>query len=103
MSTAEKPLKHMNMVLTTHFLGTRPPKRQARPGRLMRPTNVAAVSCQELSPVFNQAGSEQLLALSAHTDEACNAVVIMVWSNKRPLLVGSSGRPLGRRTTRRGE
>src|SRR5579875_2117729 len=89
MSTAEKPLKAMNMVLTTHFLGTSPPYSTARPGRLMRPTKVAATSCHELSPVSNHDGSEQLLAWPAHVAAVWTAVVISVWSIKWPLLVGS--------------
>ena len=58
MSTAAKPANVMNMVLTTHFFWTRPPKRTARPGTLIRATNVAAVSCQALSPVFSHGWSE---------------------------------------------
>ena len=48
------------MVFTAHFFGTSPAYRTARPGRLIRPTNVAAVSCQAVSPVSSQFGSEQL-------------------------------------------
>ena len=46
----------MNIVLTAHFFGTNPPYKQASPGRLIRPTNVAAVSCQELLPVSSHDG-----------------------------------------------
>ena len=61
MSTEAKPANVINMVLTTHFFWTKPPNRTARPGTLIRATNVAAVSCQALSPVFSQAWSEQLV------------------------------------------
>lgn len=60
--TEAKPANVINMVLTTHFFWTKPPKRTARPGTLIRATKVAAVSCQALSPVFSHAWSEQLTA-----------------------------------------
>jgi hypothetical protein len=46
----------MPTTLTAHFLGTIDAYKTARPGRLIRPTNVAAVSCQVLSPVLSQLG-----------------------------------------------
>jgi hypothetical protein len=56
MRTRQNPLNAMIMVLTAHLRCTRPPYRTARPGRLIRPTRVAAVSCQEVSPAFSQLG-----------------------------------------------
>ena len=47
------------MVLTAHFLGTSPAYSTARPGRLINPTNVAAVSCHDVSPVSMLGKSEQ--------------------------------------------
>src|SRR5215470_10311138 len=50
MSTRQKVLNTISMVLTAHFRCTRPPYRTARAGMLMRPTRVAAVICHALSP-----------------------------------------------------
>ena len=61
MSTAAKPANVIRIVLTTHFFWTKPPKSTARPGTLMRATNVAAVSCQALSPVSSHAWSDELI------------------------------------------
>ena len=57
MSTRENPANIMDRTLTAHFFGTIDAYRQARAGRLIRPTNVAAVNCHVLSPVFNQSGA----------------------------------------------
>ena len=42
------------MVFTAHLRCTMPAYRTARPGMLIRPTSVAAVSCQALSPELSQ-------------------------------------------------
>jgi hypothetical protein len=55
-STSENALKAMSIVLTPHFFCTRPPYNTAMPGKLIKPTRVAAVSCQALSPAFNHCG-----------------------------------------------
>ena len=55
-STSENPVKAMSMVLTAHFFWTSPAYRTAMPGRLIRPTSVAATNCQALSPEFIQSG-----------------------------------------------
>src|SRR5258708_8060106 len=47
----------MTAELSDHFRFMRPAYRIARPGTLCRPTNVAAVSCQAVSPEFNQSGA----------------------------------------------
>ena len=65
MSTAAKPANVMNMVLTTHFFWTKPPKSTARPGTLISATKVAAVSCQALSPVSSQGWSDELAGAAA--------------------------------------
>src|ERR1700682_662897 len=44
------------MLLTDQRFCITPPYRTARPGRLIRPTNVAAVICHALSPAFSQLG-----------------------------------------------
>src|SRR5271169_5343066 len=46
----------MASTFTAHFFWTIDAYRTARPGRLIRPTNVAATSCHVLSPVFSQLG-----------------------------------------------
>jgi hypothetical protein len=56
MRTRQKPLNAMIMVFTAHLRCTSPPYRTAKPGRLIRPTRVAAVNCQEVSPAFSQLG-----------------------------------------------
>jgi hypothetical protein len=55
-STSENPLNAMNIVFTTHFFGTKPPYNNARPGTLIKATNVAAVSCHDVLPVSSQSG-----------------------------------------------
>src|SRR5215469_13921979 len=47
-------LNTIKMVFTAHFRCTMPPYRTARAGILMRPTSVAAVICQALSPELSQ-------------------------------------------------
>src|SRR5664279_482479 len=91
MSTAEKPVKAMNMVFTTHFFGTRPPYSRARPGTLIRPTKVAAVSCQELLPVSNHDGWQAAgAAVAVHVLVArCSALAISV--NNGPLRIHRLG------------
>jgi hypothetical protein len=42
----------INTVFMAHFFCTRPPYRTARAGIDIRPTSVAAVICQELSPAL---------------------------------------------------
>jgi hypothetical protein len=55
-STSEKPANIIANTLTAHFLGTIDAYSTASPGRLIRPTNVAAVICHVLSAGFNQLG-----------------------------------------------
>ena len=55
-STRENPVKAINMVLTAHFFWTMPPYSTAMPGKLIKPTSVAATSCQALSPGLSQSG-----------------------------------------------
>src|SRR5436305_10246990 len=40
-----------------------PPYSTARPGTLIRPTSVAAVICQEVSPAFSQLGASTGISL----------------------------------------
>src|SRR5450755_2590353 len=54
--TMQKPVNAISMVLMAHFFCTTPPYKTTRPGTLINPTSVAAVSCQALSPAFNHAG-----------------------------------------------
>src|SRR5215471_19283477 len=48
----------MRAELSAHLRFIRPAYRMARPGTLCSPTNVAAVSCQALSPAFSQFGPD---------------------------------------------
>src|SRR6516165_3613023 len=45
------------MLLIDHRFCITPPYRTARPGTLIRPTRVAAVICQEVSPGFSHVGA----------------------------------------------
>src|ERR1700722_18271068 len=54
ISTRQNVQNTIIMVLTAHFFCTRPPYKTARPGMLMRPTSVAAVICQAVSPDDSQ-------------------------------------------------
>ncbi len=55
-STRQKATNVSIMLLTDQRFCITPPYRIARPGRLISPTNVAAVICQALSPAFSQLG-----------------------------------------------
>ena len=53
----------MNAIIiefTDHLFCMTPPYRTTRPGTLIRPTSVAAVICQALSPGLNQSIDESL-------------------------------------------
>src|SRR5258706_13005514 len=52
--TTEKVAKTNIMLLIDHRFCITPPYRTARPGMLIKPTRVAAVSCQAVSPELNQ-------------------------------------------------
>ena len=55
------------MVFTDQRFCMTPPYSTASPGRLIRPTNVAAVICQALSPAFSQLGyASQLMCLRSY-------------------------------------
>src|SRR5712671_360283 len=54
--TSENATNVSIMLLTDQRFCITPPYRTARPGRLIRPTNVAAVICHALSPAFSQVG-----------------------------------------------
>src|SRR5580704_3366008 len=56
MRTSEKPANIMASTFTAHFFWTIDAYRTASPGRLIRPTNVAATSCHVLSAGFSQLG-----------------------------------------------
>src|ERR1700689_5333256 len=55
-STSENAVNVSIMLLTDQRFCMTPPYRIARPGRLISPTNVAAVICHALSPAFSQCG-----------------------------------------------
>ncbi len=52
----QNALNTIIMAFTAHLRCTSPAYRTARAGMLIRPTSVAAVSCQALSPAFSQLG-----------------------------------------------
>jgi hypothetical protein len=54
MSVRQNALNTIIMVLTAHLRWTSPPYRTASAGMLIRPTSVAAVICQALSPEESQ-------------------------------------------------
>src|SRR5258707_9792570 len=54
--TSENATKVSIMLLTDQRFCMTPPYRTARPGRLISPTNVAAVICHALSPAFSHDG-----------------------------------------------
>src|SRR5438067_324294 len=56
-STTENATKVSIMLLIDQRFCITPPYSTARPGTLIRPTSVAAVICQEVSPGFNQEGA----------------------------------------------
>src|SRR5690348_9422373 len=51
-----KAYRTISAELRAHFRFINPAYRIARPGTLWRPTSVAAVSCQAVSPEFSQSG-----------------------------------------------
>src|ERR1035441_10732285 len=55
-STRQNATNVSIMLLTDQRFCMTPPYRTARPGRLISPTNVAAVICHALSPAFSQCG-----------------------------------------------
>src|SRR5260370_10999335 len=54
ISVRQNALKTIIIVLTAHLRWTIPPYRTASAGMLIRPTSVAAVICQALSPLDSQ-------------------------------------------------
>ena len=56
MSVTQNATNVSIMLLTDQRFCITPPYRTARPGKLISPTNVAAVICQALSPAFSQLG-----------------------------------------------
>src|SRR5207248_11603088 len=62
-STTEKVAKHSIMLLTDQRFCITPPYRTARPGTLIKPTRVAAVICQEVSPELSQVGASSGMGL----------------------------------------
>jgi hypothetical protein len=54
MRVRQKALKTIIIVLIAHLRWTIPPYRTASAGMLIRPTSVAAVICQALSPELSQ-------------------------------------------------
>src|SRR5580658_3376336 len=54
ISVRQNALNTIIMVLTAHLRCTIPPYKTARAGMLIKPTSVAAVSCQALSPELSQ-------------------------------------------------
>ncbi len=54
MRVRQNALNTIIMVFTAHFFWTIPPYKTARAGMLIRPTSVAAVICQALSPGLSQ-------------------------------------------------
>ena len=56
-STIENVANVSIMLLIDQRFCITPPYRTARPGTLIRPTSVAAVICQEVSPEFSQVGA----------------------------------------------
>src|SRR6266567_6616694 len=55
--TIEKVTNVSIMLLIDQRFCITPPYRTARPGMLIRPTSVAAVSCQAVSPELSQLGA----------------------------------------------
>src|SRR5579884_905469 len=55
--TTEKVANASIMLLIDQRFCITPPYRTARPGTLIKPTSVAAVSCQEVSPELSQLGA----------------------------------------------
>src|SRR5438105_6666539 len=62
-STIEKVAKHSIMLLIDQRFCITPPYRTARPGMLIKPTRVAAVICQEVSPELSQVGASSGMGL----------------------------------------
>src|SRR5215467_4389884 len=56
ISVRQNALNTIIIVLMAHFRCTIPPYRTASAGMLIKPTSVAAVSCQALSPELSQCG-----------------------------------------------
>ena len=56
ISTTANPVKAIIIELTDQRFCMTPPYSTTSPGTLIRPTRVAAVSCQAASPGFSQCG-----------------------------------------------
>src|SRR5271157_878253 len=64
ISVTQNAMNTSIMLLTDQRFCMTPPYRTARPGRLISPTNVAAVICHALSPAFSQLGyASQVMCL----------------------------------------
>src|SRR2546430_12333304 len=57
INTTQNAAKVNIMLLIDQRFCITPPYRTARPGMLIRPTSVAAVNCQAVSPEFSQLGA----------------------------------------------
>ena len=68
MSVTQNATNVSIMLLTDQRFCMTPPYRTARPGRLISPTNVAAVICHALSPAFSQLGYDsQVMCLRSYS------------------------------------
>ncbi len=63
-STRQNATNVSIMLLTDQRFCMTPPYRTARPGRLISPTNVAAVICHALSPALSQDGYDSHSAVA---------------------------------------
>src|ERR1700722_8142448 len=67
MSVTQNATNVSIIALTDQRFCITPPYRTARPGRLISPTNVAAVICHALSPAFSQLGYDsQVMCLRSY-------------------------------------
>ncbi len=81
------------MLLTDQRFCMTPPYRTARPGRLISPTNVAAVICHALSPAFSQLGYDsQVMCLRSYS---CLRLRAPVRIARTPLIDDSPGMKSG--------
>src|SRR5947199_5381472 len=72
-STTENATNVNIMLLIDHRFCITPPYRTASPGMLIRPTRVAAVSCQAVSPELNQLGASTGMDLLSVRDTRVEA------------------------------
>src|SRR3954447_21152534 len=87
-STSQKATKVSIMLFTDQRFCMTPPYSTARPGRLIRPTNVAAVSCQPLSPGLSQLGYEaQVTRTSVPTSFLVDSAAGAQGASRAPMTV----------------